>query len=82
MRVEKVEARLGATSKLKRNKEDQLEYLMESLEEARGNLEACHKSRTRLGNDYVSQHVLIFPSFFGVFCACILTEYMLFMVSY
>ena len=48
-RVEKVEAKLGATSKLKRNKEDQLEYLMEGLEEARGTLEACHKSRTRRG---------------------------------
>lgn len=47
-KVEKVDAKLGATSKLKRNKEDQLEYLMESLEEARGNLEACIKSRSRL----------------------------------
>ena len=43
-----MDAKLGATSKLKRNKEDQLEYLMESLEEARGNLEACIKSRSRL----------------------------------
>ena len=47
-KVEKVDAKLGATSKLKRNKEDQLEYLLESLEEARGNLEACVKSKTRL----------------------------------
>ena len=47
-KVEKVDAKLGATSKLKRNKEDQLEYLMESLEEAPGNLEACIKSRSRL----------------------------------
>lgn len=33
----------------------QLEYLMECLEEAMGNLEACHKSRLRLGKSHCSQ---------------------------